>query len=74
MTLFNRSYHCYGTRRIGFDLQKENIWVSRCYIVRLMKFLLLVSKYVVKRYCNYPLNFYLKCVAIPIFYFFAVLF
>ncbi|WP_366940325.1 hypothetical protein [Gilliamella sp.] len=28
-----------------FDLQKENIWVSRRYIARVMKASLLVSKY-----------------------------
>ena len=50
MTLFNQSYQSYGTRRIRFDLQKENIWVSRRYIARLMKASLLVSKYTVKRY------------------------
>ncbi|KES12341.1 hypothetical protein SASC598P14_002540, partial [Snodgrassella alvi SCGC AB-598-P14] len=50
MTLFNQSYQSYGTRRIRFDLQKENIWVSRRYIARVMKALLLVSKYTVKRY------------------------
>jgi hypothetical protein len=49
VTLFNRSYHYYGTRRIRFDLQKENIWVSRHYIARVMKSLLLISKYI-KRY------------------------
>ncbi|MCO6545918.1 MAG: transposase [Gilliamella sp.] len=45
VTLFNQSYQSYGTRRIRFDLQKENIWVSRRYIARLMKASLLVSKY-----------------------------
>ncbi|WP_255307069.1 IS3 family transposase [Gilliamella sp. Gris3-2] len=50
VTLFNQSYQSYGTRRILFDLQKENIWVSRRYIARVMKALLLVSKYTVKRY------------------------
>ncbi|WP_176701368.1 IS3 family transposase, partial [Gilliamella sp. Choc5-1] len=50
VTLFNQSYQSYGTRRIRFDLQKENIWVSRRYIARVMKALLLVSKYTVKRY------------------------
>ncbi|WP_141672890.1 IS3 family transposase, partial [Gilliamella sp. Gris3-2] len=47
VTLFNQSYQSYGTRRIRFDLQKENIWVSRRYIARVMKALLLVSKYTV---------------------------
>ncbi|OCG78202.1 hypothetical protein [Gilliamella apicola] len=51
----------FKTKDIRFDLQKEDIWVSRRYIFRVMKALLLVSKYTVRRYQSY------KCVAIPSF-------
>lgn len=50
VTIFNRSYQSYGTRRIRFALQKDGIDVSRRYIARVMKSLLLVSKYTVKCY------------------------
>lgn len=50
VTIFNQSYQSYGTRRIRFSLQKDGIRVSRRYIARVMKSLLLVSKYTVKRY------------------------
>jgi putative transposase len=50
LTIFNRSYQSYGTRRIRFVLRQSGIYVSRRYIARVMKSLSLTSKYTVKRY------------------------
>ncbi|WP_392562163.1 IS3 family transposase [Orbus sturtevantii] len=50
LTIFKRSYRAYGTRRIRLALQEDGIHVSRRYIARVMKWLLLTSKYTVKRY------------------------
>ncbi|WP_392551740.1 IS3 family transposase [Orbus wheelerorum] len=50
LTIFKNSYRAYGTRRIRLALQDEGIHVSRRYIARVMKSLLLTSKYTIKRY------------------------
>jgi len=63
LTIFKRSYQSYGTRRIRLALQKDGIRVSRRYVARVMKSLLLSSKYTIKRYKRHQAEVNEKAIA-----------
>lgn len=48
--IFRNSYRAYGTRRIQETLKKEEVFISRRRIARIMKMNQWISKYTMKKY------------------------